>query len=65
MYSIKLRKCSIGRKNCKQKLGQKPSFYFASFYHKHGNGDIESVSIDTPDLILALIVSEWGSKKCS
>jgi len=57
MYSIKLRKCSIGRKNCKQKLGQKSLFYFASFYHKHNDGDIERVSIDTTDLILVFTLS--------
>ena len=55
-----------GEKNCKQKLGQKPLFYFVSFYQKHGDGDIEGVSIDAPDLILALILPKSvGSNKCS
>jgi len=66
MYSIKLGKCSIGRKNCYQKLVQKPLSYYASFCHKHGDGDIERVSIDTPDLIISLILSKSvGFKNCS
>jgi hypothetical protein len=54
MYSIKLCKCIIGRKNLKAEIGTKTFIYFVSFYHKHVNGDIESLSIDTPDLIHSL-----------
>jgi len=35
----------------------KDFIYFASFYHKHADGDIERLSIDTPDLILSLTLS--------
>ena len=35
-------------------MRSKAFIYFASFYHKHADGDIESVSIGTPELTLTL-----------
>ena len=51
------------KKNWKHKLGQKSFFYFAVFYHKNFDGDIERVSIDTPDLILSLTLSKSAEFK--
>jgi hypothetical protein len=45
------------KKKMQAEIRSKASIYFASFYHKHSDGDIERVSIDTPDLVLSLILS--------
>jgi hypothetical protein len=42
-------------------IRSKVFIYFPSFCHKYVDGDIERVSIDTPELILSLTLSNCAA----